>query len=153
MRIPRENPTGNISKNNARPAKPVDKYLARLEAECRAEELKERIKATKMMLQGITYSQMVEGPPYRVPDQVAPCAVRTALTPDAAIAILEDTVERLRLLLSQSQSQRRLRSQRQSRQSQNVIQSVIHYCFYFYSRVPARVALISDRNVFDMIYM
>ena len=45
MRIPRENPT------------------ARLKAECRAEELKARIRATKMMSQGISYSQMVEGPP------------------------------------------------------------------------------------------
>jgi hypothetical protein len=52
MRIPRENPTGNnISNNNARPAKPDDKYLDRLEAECRAEELKARIRATKMMSQ------------------------------------------------------------------------------------------------------
>jgi hypothetical protein len=49
MRIPRENATGNISNNNARPAKPFDKYLARLEAECRAKELKARIRATKMM--------------------------------------------------------------------------------------------------------
>jgi hypothetical protein len=101
MRIPRENPTGNnISNNNARPAMPDDKYLARLEAECRAEELKARIRATKMMLQGISYSQMVEGPPHRVPAHVAQRAVRTALTPDGAIAILEDAVERLRLLLS-----------------------------------------------------
>jgi hypothetical protein len=101
MRIPRENPTGNISNNNAQPAKPDDKYLARLEAECRAEELKARIRATKLMSQGITYSQMVEGPPHRVPAQVARRAVRTALTPDAAIAILEDTVKRLRLLRPQ----------------------------------------------------
>jgi hypothetical protein len=101
MRILRENPTGNISINNNQPAKPDDKYIARLEAECPAEELKARIRATKMMSQGITYSQMVEGPPHRVPAQVAPRAVRTALTSDAAIAILEDTVERLRLLLPQ----------------------------------------------------
>jgi hypothetical protein len=66
--------------------------LKTLEVECRAEELKARIRATKMMSQGITYSQMVEGPPHRVPDQVAPRAVRTALTPEAAIAILEDTL-------------------------------------------------------------
>jgi hypothetical protein len=102
MRIPRENPTrNNISNNNARPAKPDDKYIARLEAECRAEELKARIRATKMMSQGISYSQMVEGPHHRdrVPAHVAPRAVRTALTPDGAIAILEDAVERLRLLL------------------------------------------------------
>jgi hypothetical protein len=44
---------------------------------------------------------MVEGPPHRdqVPAHFAPRAVRTALTPDGAIAILEDTIERLRLLL------------------------------------------------------
>jgi hypothetical protein len=45
---------GNSS-NNA-------KYLVKLEAEYRAEELKARIRATKMMSQGITYSQVVEGP-------------------------------------------------------------------------------------------
>jgi hypothetical protein len=100
MRIPRENPTrNNISNNNARPAKPDDKYIARLEAECRAEELKARIRATQMRSQGISYSQMVEGPPHRVPAHVVPRAVRTALTPDGAITILEDAVERLRLLL------------------------------------------------------
>jgi hypothetical protein len=69
MRIPRENPTGNISNNNARPAKLDDKYFARLEAECWAEELKARIRATKLMSQDITYSQMVEGPPHQVPAQ------------------------------------------------------------------------------------
>jgi hypothetical protein len=63
MRIPRESPTGNISNNNARPAKPDDKYLARLEAECRAEELRARVRAARMMSQGISYSQRVEGPP------------------------------------------------------------------------------------------
>jgi hypothetical protein len=99
MWIPRKNPTRNISNNNARPAKPDDKYLARLKAECRAEELKARIRATKMMSQGICYSQMVESPPHRVPAHVAPRAVRTALTPDGAINILKDAVERLRLLL------------------------------------------------------
>jgi hypothetical protein len=82
-----------------RPAKPEGKYIARLEAECRAEELKARIRATKMMSQGISYSQMVEGPPHRVPAHVAPRAVQTALNPDGAIAILEDALERLRLLL------------------------------------------------------
>jgi hypothetical protein len=96
MRIPRGNSVGNSNNNNNK-----DKYIIRLEAECRAEELKARIRATKMMSQGITYSQMVEGPPHRdrVPAHVAPRAVRTALTPDGAIAILEDAVERLRLLL------------------------------------------------------
>jgi hypothetical protein len=100
VNLPRENPTGNnISNNNARPDKPDNKYIARLEAECRAKELKARIRATKMMSQGISYSQMVEGPPHRVPAHVAPRSVRTALTPDGAIAILEEAVKRLRLLL------------------------------------------------------
>jgi hypothetical protein len=92
MRIPRENPiwNSNSSSNNNN----KDKYLIRLEAECRAEELKARIRATKMMSQGITYSQMVEGPPHRdrVQAHIAPRAVRTALTLDGAIAILEDAV-------------------------------------------------------------
>jgi hypothetical protein len=79
--------------------RPDDKNIARLEAECRAEELKARIQATKMMSQGISCSQMVEGPPHQVPAHIAPRAVRTALTPDGAIAILEDAVKRLRLLL------------------------------------------------------
>jgi hypothetical protein len=60
--IPRGNSTGNnSSNNNARPAKPDNnnKYLIRLKAEYRAKELKARIRATKMMSQGITYSQMV----------------------------------------------------------------------------------------------
>jgi hypothetical protein len=103
MRIPlaRGNSTGNSSNNNARPAKP-EKYLIKLKAENRAKELKARIRATKMMLQGITCSQMVEGrPTHQVPAHVVPLAVRTALTPDGAIAILEDTIKRLRLLLLQ----------------------------------------------------
>jgi hypothetical protein len=103
--------------NNAGPAKP-DKYLAKLEAEYPTKELKARIRAQKMMLQGVTFSQVVEGPtapPHRVPSHVVPRVVRTALTldrailaqvprvvrtaltPDGAIAILEDTIERLRL--------------------------------------------------------
>jgi hypothetical protein len=103
---------GNNS-NNARPAKP-DKYLVKLEAEYRAEELKARIRAQKMMLQGFTCSQVVEGPavpprralahvtphvnPAPAPAQVhVPRVLRTALTQDKAIAIFEDTIERLRL--------------------------------------------------------
>jgi hypothetical protein len=85
MRIPRGNPTGNISNNNARPAKP-DRYLIRLEAEYRAEELKARIRAAKMMLQGITYSQMVEPPP-RPPSSTGPSSTgpcRTARSPDCS---------------------------------------------------------------------
>jgi hypothetical protein len=97
--------------NNARPAK-LDKYLVKLKAEYRAEELKARIRAQKMMSQGFTYSQVVEGPalpPHRVPTHVAPRVVpapapahvphivRTALTPDEALAIFKDTIKRLRL--------------------------------------------------------
>jgi hypothetical protein len=88
----------NSSKAKARlPVKP-DKYLAKLEAEYRAEELKARIKATKMMLQGLTYSQVVEGPvvPPHVPANIAP-RTRPALTPDGAIAILEDAIGRLQI--------------------------------------------------------
>jgi hypothetical protein len=109
-------PLGGKGNNcsNAKPAKP-DKYLAKLEAEYRTEEPKARIRAQKMMSQGFTYSQVVEGPavpPRRAPAHVAPRGVdpapapppahvprilRTALTPDEAIAIFEDTIERLRL--------------------------------------------------------
>jgi hypothetical protein len=84
--------------NNALPAKP-DKYLVKLGAEYSAEELKARFRAAKMMSQGVTFNQVVEGPaaPHRVPTHVVPRIVRTALTPDGAIAILKDTIERLRL--------------------------------------------------------
>jgi hypothetical protein len=109
--------------NNVRPAKP-DKYLIKLEAEYQAEELKARIRAQKMMLQGFTYSQVVEGPavpPCRAPAHVEPRVnpapapapvhvarvVRTALTPDEAIAIFEDTMGRLRLRPLNSRPQKR----------------------------------------------
>jgi hypothetical protein len=36
--------------------------LVKLEGAAKAEELKARIRAAKMMLQGVTYSRMVEGP-------------------------------------------------------------------------------------------
>jgi hypothetical protein len=55
------NPTPGSKGSNsskARPAKP-DKYLVKLKAEYRAKELKARIRLAKMMLQGITYSQVV----------------------------------------------------------------------------------------------
>jgi hypothetical protein len=55
-------------------AKP-DKYLAKLEAEYPADELKARIRTQKMMSEGFTYSQVVEGPavpPRRAPEHVAP---------------------------------------------------------------------------------
>jgi hypothetical protein len=51
-------PPGGKGNNgsNARPAKAKPaKYLAKLEAEYRAEELKARIRTQKMMLQGLTY--------------------------------------------------------------------------------------------------
>jgi hypothetical protein len=99
--------------SNIQLAKP-DKYLPKLEAEYRVEKLKARIRMKKMMSQGFTYSQVVEGsavPPRWAPAHVAPhrvdharapapvprVAVRTALTPDKAIAIFEETIERLRL--------------------------------------------------------
>jgi hypothetical protein len=52
----------NSSKAKARPPVKPDKYLAKLESEYRAEELKARIRAAKMMSQGVTYSQVVGGP-------------------------------------------------------------------------------------------
>jgi hypothetical protein len=69
-------PHGNKGNNgnNVRLAKP-DGYLVELEAEYQAEELKARIRAQKMMLQGFTYSQVVEGP--AVP---TPSSTRTSRT-------------------------------------------------------------------------
>jgi hypothetical protein len=107
-------PPGSKGNNgsNARPTKPKpDKYLAKLEAEYRTEELKARIRTQKMMLQGFTYSKVAQAPapvaPRRVDPAPAPApapalaqvlhVVRTALTPDDAIAIFEETIERLRL--------------------------------------------------------
>jgi hypothetical protein len=96
----------------ARPAKP-DTKLAKLEATAMAEELKARIRASKMMSQGVSYSQVVQA---HAPVQVAPAPtsapapapalapapapvlqrmVKTALTPDKATRILLETVERL----------------------------------------------------------
>jgi hypothetical protein len=75
MRIPRGNSIGNSNNNK-------DKYLIRLEAECRAEELKARIRATKMMSQGITDSQMVEAPPPPLRSSTGPR--RTAHRPDCS---------------------------------------------------------------------
>jgi hypothetical protein len=61
-------PTGSKGSNSskARPAKP-DKYLVKHKAEYRAEELKARIRAAKMMSQGIIYSQVVGVVPPQVP--------------------------------------------------------------------------------------
>jgi hypothetical protein len=65
MRVPFANPRAK-SQGNSTGIKGKSsnkaKYLIKLEAEYRAEELKARIRATKMMLQGITYSQVVGGP-------------------------------------------------------------------------------------------
>jgi hypothetical protein len=95
----------NSSNAKVRPAKP-DKYLIKLKAKANAEELKTR------MLQGVTYSQVVGGPvvPPQAPAHVAPrsssCTsqqqqARPALTPDGAIAILEEAIWRLRILPQQ----------------------------------------------------
>jgi hypothetical protein len=75
-------PPGSKGTNssNARPAKP-DKYLVKLEAEYHAEELKARIRATKMMLQGVTYSQVVEGPAATPPSSTCP---RPTTCPDGS---------------------------------------------------------------------
>jgi hypothetical protein len=96
--------------SNARPVKSKpDKYLAKLEAEYHDEELKARIRTQKMMSQGFTYSHVAQA---QAPAHVTPCCmdpapvrarapaqvlrvVWTALTPDEAIAIFEETIERL----------------------------------------------------------
>jgi hypothetical protein len=86
-----------------------DKYLVKLEAKANAEELKATIRAAKMMLQGVTYSQVVGGPvvPSQLPAHVAPHSsssmsqqkqARLALTPEGAIAMLEEVIGRLRIL-------------------------------------------------------
>ena len=100
----------NSSKAKVRQAKP-DMNLGKLEARAKAEELKARIRTAKMMSQGISYSQVVQAQapvhiapaptlapapaPAPAPTQVAPRVVRTALTPDKAIMILLDAVDRL----------------------------------------------------------
>jgi hypothetical protein len=86
-----------------------DKHLVKLEAKANAKELKARIRAAKMMLQGVTYSQVVGGPvvPSQLPAHVAPHSsssmsqqkqARLALTPEGAIAMLEEVIGRLRIL-------------------------------------------------------
>jgi hypothetical protein len=94
---------GNSSKAKVRPAKP-DMNLVKLEATAKAEELKARIRAVKMMSQGISYSQVVQAQapvhfasaPTLAPAP-APHVVRTALTPDEAIAKFLETIGRLQL--------------------------------------------------------
>jgi hypothetical protein len=98
------------SGSNARPDKSKpDKYLTKLEAKYRAEELKARIRTQKMMSQGFMYSQVAQAqaPAYVAPGCVDPAPApapaqvlrlgRTALTPDEAIAIFTETIDRLRL--------------------------------------------------------
>jgi hypothetical protein len=89
--------------SNARLDKPKpEKYLDKLEAVYRAEELKARIRAKKIMSQGISYSQVAQAQvlayiaPTLAPAQVLR-VVRTALTPYEAIAIFTETIKRLRL--------------------------------------------------------
>jgi hypothetical protein len=96
---------GNNNNNakQVRPAKPD--MIAKLETEAKAEELKARIRTAKdqgrMMLPGITYQQVVEGPvfPLQPPVPVAPRAqqqARPALSPADAIAVLEEVLNRPR---------------------------------------------------------
>jgi hypothetical protein len=95
-------PGSKGSKAKVRPAKP-DTKLAKLEATAMAKEIKARIRAAKMMLQGVSYSQVVQAhapvyvapAPTSAPALVPPRIVRTALSPDEAITILLETVERL----------------------------------------------------------
>jgi hypothetical protein len=91
----------NSSKAKVRLAKP-DMNLVKLEATAKAEELKARIRAAKMMLQSITYRQVVEGPvdPPQPLAHVAPRdqqQARPALSPEGAIAMLEEVIRRLRI--------------------------------------------------------
>jgi hypothetical protein len=99
---------GSMAKVAGRPVKP-DAKLAKLTATALAEELKARIRTAKMMSQGVSYSQMVQAhaPVHAMPaptsarapapasTPVAPRIARTALTPDEAVRILLDVVDRL----------------------------------------------------------
>jgi hypothetical protein len=94
------------SKAKVRPAK-WDMYLVKLEAEANAKELKAMIRAAKMMLQGVTCSQVVGGPivPPQLPTHVAPGSSSStsqqagpALTPEGVIALLKEVIGRLRIL-------------------------------------------------------
>jgi hypothetical protein len=100
---PNPSPGSKGSKTKARPAK-LDAKLVKLEATAMAKELKSRIRAAKMMLQGVLYSQMVQAqaPVYVTPAPTSapapapapspPRIIRTALTPDKAIAIFLETI-------------------------------------------------------------
>jgi hypothetical protein len=98
---------GSKAKVAVRPVKP-DAKLAKLTATAMAEELKARIRTAKLMSQGVSYSQMVQThapaprsapalalAPAPAPAPVAPRTARNALTPDEAVRILLDVVDRL----------------------------------------------------------
>jgi hypothetical protein len=100
---------GSKAKVAAWPVK-LDAKLAKLTATAMAEELKARIRTTKLMSQGVSYSQMVQAhapaptsapapapalAPASNPTSVAPRTARKALTPDEAVRILLDVVNRL----------------------------------------------------------
>jgi hypothetical protein len=121
-------PSGNKgskakTKVAVRPVKP-DAKLAKLTATAMAKELKARIRTAKLMLQGVSYSQMVQANataptsapalapalalapapapapapashPSSDPTSVAPRTAWNALTPDEAVRILLDVVDRL----------------------------------------------------------
>jgi hypothetical protein len=105
---PNPSPGSKGNNNNQakqfRPAKPD--MIAKLETKAKAEELKARIRTAKdqgrMMLQGITYRQVVEGlvVSLQPPVPVAPRAqqqVLRALSPQEAIAVLEEVLGRLQI--------------------------------------------------------
>jgi hypothetical protein len=75
-------PGSKGSKAKVQPAKP-DTKLAKLEATAMAEELKARIRAAKMMSQGVPYSQVVQAqaPVYVAPAQALAPAPAPALDP------------------------------------------------------------------------
>jgi hypothetical protein len=103
---------GSKAKVAVRPDKP-DAKLAKLTATAMAEELKARIRTAKLMSQGVSYSQIVQAHarapdlaqapapapapalPAPTPTSVAPRIAQNALTPDEAVRILMDKVDRL----------------------------------------------------------
>jgi hypothetical protein len=98
---------GSKAKVAVRPVKP-DAKLAKLKATAMAKELKARIRTAKLMSQGVSYSQMVQArapAPTSAPAPapapapalapVVPRTARNALTPNKAVRILLDVVDRL----------------------------------------------------------
>jgi hypothetical protein len=77
---PNPPPGSKGSKTKVRPAKP-DAKLVKLEATAMAEELKARIRAAKMMTQGVSYSQVVQAqaPLYVAPAPPQPCHALSGL--------------------------------------------------------------------------